>query len=114
MKTVHLDPAARERASLVVEEIERLLGEGKRIAVTVAEEQELLSPQQAAERLGFSRQHVVRLINAGELEARKLPGSSYWQIPLAAVLAFEERSARAGQIADEFSRSLDAQAAPLE
>ncbi len=45
MKTLHLDPEGRERASLVVEEIERLLCEGKRIAVTVAEEQELLSPQ---------------------------------------------------------------------
>jgi excisionase family DNA binding protein len=80
----------------------------------VAEEQELLSPQQAGDRLGFSRQHVVRLINAGELEARKLPGSSYWQIPLAAILAFEERSQRAGELADEFSRSLDALGAPLE
>jgi hypothetical protein len=59
-------------------------------------------------------QHVVRLINAGELEARKLPGSSYWQIPLATVLAFEERSERAGERADAFSRSLDALGAPLE
>jgi excisionase family DNA binding protein len=57
----------------VIEEIDRLLGEGKHIAVTVAEEQELLSPQHAADRLGFSRQHIVRLINAGELEAHKLP-----------------------------------------
>ena len=114
MRTVHLDPDARERASLVVEEIERLLGEGKHLAVTVAEEQELLSPQQAADRLGVSRQHVVRLINAGELEARKLPGSSYWQIPLATVLAFEQRSERAGERADAFSRSLDALGAPLE
>ena len=44
MKTVHLDPDARECVSLVVDEIERLLGAGKHIAVTVAEEQELLSP----------------------------------------------------------------------
>lgn len=114
MKTLHLDPDGREGASLVVEEIERLLGEGKRIAVTVAEEQELLSPQRAADRLGFSRQHVVRLIEAGELEARKLPGSSYWRIPLATVLAFEERRERAGERADAFSRSLDEQGAPLE
>ncbi|MDW5593416.1 helix-turn-helix domain-containing protein [Conexibacter stalactiti] len=97
-----------------MEEIERLLGEGKRIAVTVAEEQELLSPQRAADRLGFSRQHVVRLIEAGEMEARKLPGSSYWRIPLATVLAFEERRERAGERADAISRSLDEQGAPLE
>lgn len=114
MKTLHLDPDGCERASLVVEEIERLLGEGKRIAVTVAEEQELLSPQQTAGRLGFSRQHVVRLIEAGELEARKLPGSSYWRIPLATVLAFEERREQAGKRADTFSRSLEEQGASLE
>ena len=48
--------------------------EGKRVVVTVAEEQELLSPQQAADWLGCSRQHVERLANAGELEARKVRG----------------------------------------
>lgn len=114
MKILHLDPNGRERVSLVVEEIERLLGEGKRIVVTVAEAHELLSPQRAADRLGFSRQHVVRLIGAGELEARKLPGSSYWRIPLPSVLAFEERRERAGERAGAFSRSLDEQGAPLE
>jgi excisionase family DNA binding protein len=114
MKTIHLDPDACERASLVVEEIERLLSEGKRIVVSIAEQHELLSPQQAADRLGFSRQHVLRLINAGELEARKLPGSSDWRIPLAAALAFEERGRRADEMANGFSRSLDALGAPLE
>ena len=77
MKTLHLGPDGRERASLVVEKDERLLGEGSRIAVTVAEGRELLSPRQA-DPLGFSRQHAVRSIEAGEL-----PGSSYWRIPLA-------------------------------
>lgn len=87
---------------------------GSLLRCMVAEEQELLSRQQAADRLGLSRQHVVRLVNAGELEARKLPGSSYWQIPLATVLAFEERGRRADEMADEFSRALDALGAPLE
>lgn len=98
----------------VAEEIDRLLAEGKSVAVTVVEEGERLSPQQVAARLGFSRQHVVRLINAGEIEAEKLPGSSYWQIPLAAVLAFEERRVAARRRSDEFSRSLDELGAPLE
>ena len=114
MKTLHLDPAARGQAALVTDEIDRLLGEGKRIAVTVAEEQELLSPQQAADRLGFSRQHVVRLIGYGELQAQKLPGSSYWKIPLASLLAFEERRDRARVLTDAWSRDLDAMGAPLE
>lgn len=114
MKTVHLDPDARERAAEVSAEIDRLLGEGKRVAVTVAEDQEKISPQEAAERLGFSRQHVVRLIGAGELPAEKLPGSSYWQIPLGSVLAFEERRAAVRKRAEELSRSLDELGAPLE
>lgn len=98
----------------VADEVDRLLAEGKRVTVTVAEEGERLSPQQAAARLGFSRQHVVRLINANEIEAEKLPGSSYWQIPLSAVLAFEDRRATARERADELSRSLDELGAPLE
>lgn len=111
---MHLHPDDRDRAVAVSEEIERLLSAGKRIAVTVAEEQELLSPQEAADRLGFSRQHVVRLIHAGELAADKLPGSSYWQIPVGSVLAFEERREAARRRSDELARSLDELGAPLE
>jgi excisionase family DNA binding protein len=114
MKTLHLDPAARGQTALVTEEIERLLEEGKRIAVTVADEQELLSPQQVASRLGFSRQHVVRLIEYGRLEGQKLPGSSYWKIPLSSVLALEERRAEHERLTAEWSRDLDAMGAPLE
>lgn len=114
MKTLHLDPSTQDDAGLVLEEIERLLAEGKHLAVTVAEENELLSPQQAATRLGFSRQHVVRLIGYGELEGRKLPGSDYWKIPLASVLAFEERRVEHDRRAAEWSRDLDAMGAPVE
>ena len=114
MKTLHLDPAAAGQTALVAEEIDRLLGEGKRLAVTVAEEQEFLSPRQVADRLGFSRQHVVRLIGYGDLPAEKLAGSSYWKIPLASVLAFEERRAEGDRIAAEWSRELDAMGAPAE
>lgn len=114
MKTVHLNPDGREQAAAISEEIERLLNEGKRVTVTVSEDQELLSPQEVADRLGFSRQHVVRLIQAGELPADKLPGSSYWQIPVGSVLAFEERREAARQHADDLTRSLDDLGAPLE
>lgn len=75
MKTVHLDPRNRASAAVVSEDIDRLLDAGKLVAVTVATEDELLSPQEAADRLGFSRQHVVQLINAGELAADRLAGS---------------------------------------
>lgn len=114
MKTLHLDPTAGDKAASVAEEVDKLLREGKQVAVTVAEEQELLSPQQAARRLGFSRQHVRRLIDYGELEARKLPGSSYWKIPLSSVLAFEERRAESDRLTAEWSRDLDPMGAPAE
>jgi excisionase family DNA binding protein len=114
MKTLHLDPTADGQSALVTEEIDRLLGEGKRLAVTVAEEQELLSPRQAAERLGFSRQHVVRLIEYGDLPAEKMPGSSYWKIPLASILAFEEQRAEHDRLTAQWSRDLDAMGAPAE
>ena len=92
-KTLHLDPAvsASDQAAFVAEEINRMLAEGKPVTVTIAGEKELLSPRQAAAWLGFSRQHVVRLIGSGELPAKRLPHSGYWKIPLASVLAFEEK-----------------------
>ena len=66
------------------------------------------------ERLGVRLQHVARLINAGKIEAERMAGSSYWRIPLSAVLAFEERMAEADRSAGEFSRSLDKLGAPLD
>jgi excisionase family DNA binding protein len=114
MKIVRLDPSEREQTRLVTDEIERLLAEGKRVAVTVAEDDELLSPQQTADRLGFSRQHVVRLIEWGKLEATKLPGSTYWKIPAGAVLAFEEQRARHEERTAAWSRDLDELGAPPE
>lgn len=114
MKTLHLDPTAGDKAASVAEEVDKLLREGKQVAVTVAEEQELLSPQQAARRLGFSRQHVMRLIDYGKLEARRLPGSTYWKIPLSSVLALEERRAESDRLTAEWSRDLDALGAPAE
>jgi excisionase family DNA binding protein len=114
LQTIHLNPDERQEVSRVTEVIEGLLAEGKGVTVTVAEDGEYLSPQQAADRLGFSRQHVVRLINARELPAEKLANSSYWRIPVASVVAFEERSERGRLRADEFSRALDELGAPLE
>lgn len=116
-KTIHIDPTdgdAEQKLSRVQETIENLLDSDKAIMVTVAEEDSMLSPQQAADRLGFSRQHVRRLMEAGELEGDKLPNSTHWKIPLRAVLAFEERRTGAEERADEFSRSLEELGAPAE
>lgn len=73
-----------------------------------------VSSQEAAERLGFSNQHVIRLIRASELSADEVPGASGWQVSLRSVLAFEERREIARQQADERARALDRLGAPLE
>ncbi len=78
------------------------------------EERERISPQQAAVRLGFSRDHVVRLIKAGEIEAEQVTGSNCWHLPLSALVAFEKRRAEANRLVAEWSRSLDELGAPLE
>lgn len=117
MKTIHIDPAegdAKQKLSTIQETIEDLLDADKPLAVTVAEESTRLSPQEAADRLGFSRQHVRRLMEAGELEGKKLPQSSHWKVPLGSILDFEQRRAEAEQRADELSRSLDEMDAPAE
>ncbi len=117
MKTIHIDPGqgdAKQKLSTLQETIEELLDGDKPIAVTVAEESAMLSPQEAADRLGFSRQHVRRLIEAGELTGEQLPNSTHWKIPLRAVLDFEERRSEAEKRAGEFSRSLDEMGAPAE
>jgi hypothetical protein len=59
----------------VIDEIERLLNDGQRVVVTVAADDEMLSPQEAANRLRFSHQHVERLIGGGVLAAQRMPGS---------------------------------------
>lgn len=114
MKTFHLLPSTLDaQIDDVVAELRRS-GNVRALAVTIADEQERVSPAEAAKRLGFSRQHVVRLIEAGELTAEKMEGSRYWKIPVSSLSAFEERRARTREEADEFSRSLDQAGAPLE
>ena len=56
----------------------------------------------------------MRLIGYGDLPAEKLPGSSYWKIPLASVLAFEEDREEHERLTAEWSRDLDALGAPAE
>jgi excisionase family DNA binding protein len=114
MRTMHLDPTNLEQQlSTLVDELRRA-GQSKHLTITIAGRDELVSPREAGERLGFSRQHVVRLIEAGELAGEKLEGSSYWRVPVGALVEFEERRERGRRAADAFSRSLDASDAPLE
>ncbi|MEI2638302.1 MAG: helix-turn-helix domain-containing protein [Microthrixaceae bacterium] len=56
-------------------------------SVAVVSEDAAVSPAQAAQLLGVSRQYVDRLISSGVLPARRLPHSRYRKIPVRAVLA---------------------------
>ena len=91
MRTVHLDPDERESINAVLLEIERLLGEGKRVAVSGGEVGEWLAPHEVAERLGCSRQQVEWLIRADELEAYLLGDGQGWQVSLESVIDLEAR-----------------------
>lgn len=116
--TIHVDPShddAQDIIGRLTQAARELLALGRPFQVVFSPEAALLSPSQAAERLGFSRQHVMRLVESGRLEARRLsPESRYWKIPAASVAAFEQQRDGAAARADEWSRSLDALGAPLE
>jgi len=112
MKTIHLK--SQDQLVELTASIETMLSDGKTLAITVAEENEQLSPSEAAERLGFSRQHVRRLVDAGELIGEQLPRSNYWKIPMSSILAFEERRERSAHAADTLSAELEELGAPAE
>ncbi|HXE45966.1 MAG TPA: helix-turn-helix domain-containing protein [Conexibacter sp.] len=114
-KTIRLDPTTGRDPLRELDDVVRgLLDEGRHITVTVADDDEALSPQQAAERLRLSRQHVRRLIDAGELEAEQMPNSRYWKVSLSSILAFEERRGAARARADRHARELDRLGVPFE
>jgi excisionase family DNA binding protein len=112
VKTVNLSSAKPLKE--LTSTLEQLLEGGKQLSVTVAEADELLSPQAVATRLGLSRQHVRRLVDAGELDGRQMPNSRYWKIPLSSVLAFEQRRERGRDLTDAWAAELDALGAPAE
>jgi hypothetical protein len=91
MRTIHLEPGRPEAIAAVLLEIERLLAEGKDVAVSVAQHGEWLAPTEVAERLGCSRQQVEWLIRTAELEAYLLGDGKGWQVSLDSVLALEAR-----------------------
>jgi|LSQX01.2.fsa_nt_gb excisionase family DNA binding protein len=60
--------------------------------------EELLTPEQVAERLQASRKTVYRWIGAGDLPAIKLGRS--WRVPWGEVLAMVKRQSGAGEEAE--------------
>jgi len=67
-----------------------------------------VSPAEAGELLGISRQFVDRLIDVGKLPARRLPGSRHRRLRVADVIAFAaRRDERQGLISDGINVVVD-------
>lgn len=73
--------------------------------VVVSKLGDLLTPQEAAEMMGVSRQYVDKLIQAGRIHAQLKPASTHRVIRTSDVVAFtrkrEEGSARVGSTVNE-------------
>lgn len=68
-----------------------------------------LSPAEAGQLLGLSRQYVDRLVDLGDLPGRQLPGSRHRRIRVADVVAFQQmRAQRRGRIAETVNDLIDA------
>jgi excisionase family DNA binding protein len=68
-----------------------------------------VSPAEAGELLGLSRQFVDRLIDQGDLAARRLPGSRHRRIRVADVVAFGRgRDERRASISQAVNAVVDA------
>jgi excisionase family DNA binding protein len=67
-----------------------------------------VSPAEAGELLGISRQFVDRLIDVGKLPARRLPGSRHRRVRVADVVAFaHRRDDRSALISDAVNTAID-------
>lgn len=75
-----------------------LLAEGKRVSVFA--EDEMLTTQQAADRLNVSRQYLTRLLERGDLPSIRV--GSHRRVAAKLVAAYKrERDARRGRDLDE-------------
>jgi excisionase family DNA binding protein len=92
----------------VVESITERLAQGKTVSVWVAEDEAEVTPREAAQMLGVSRQFVMRLIVDGDLPSRRLPGSSHHRVPVDGVVALMDRREATHERLDEATLALDA------
>jgi excisionase family DNA binding protein len=104
-------PDAPDQAPAVgalVDSISARLADGKTVSVWVADDEAEVTPREAAQMLGVSRQFAMRLIADGDLPSRRLPGSSHHRVPVAGVVALMERREAAYEPLDEATRGFDA------
>lgn len=75
--------------------------------VTMLRSDEVLTPNEAAEVLGLSRQYLTRLLDDGEIASDTLPSSAHRRLLLADVLAFQAERERRRAGVDAFRRGVE-------
>lgn len=100
-----LRQVAAELADVRLAEMLRVLAESLRGGAVLAGSDEWVSPAQAGQLLGVSRQYIDKMIAAGRLQATTKPGSSHRRVAVADLLRLEqerrESTAEAASIVDD-------------
>ena len=109
-KTLHFDSTTQREDILdgVKRALEEMDLEDGPVSVSIVGESETMSPQQAADFLGISRQHMTRLLDAGALPFTRKPGSTHRVISSRAVVEFAGRRAEGKRRADAFAERMNA------
>jgi len=75
--------------------------------VTMLRSDEVLTPNEAAEVLGVSRQYLSRLLDDGVIASETLPSSAHRRLLLADVLAFQAERDRRRTGVEAFRRAVE-------
>jgi excisionase family DNA binding protein len=108
-KTLHFDATTQREDILdgVKRALEEMDLEDGPVSVSIVGESETMSPQQAADFIGISRQHMTRLLDAGLLPFTRKPGSTHRVITSRAVVEFADVRMQAKRRLDKFAAEMN-------
>jgi len=108
-KTLHFDSTTQRDDILdgVKRALEEMDLEDGPVSVSIVGDAEAMSPQQAADFIGISRQHMTRLLDAGVLPFTRKPGSTHRVISSRAVVEFAGKRAEGKRRWDEFAATMN-------
>lgn len=108
-KTLHFDSTTQQDDILdgVRRALEEMDLDDGSVSVSIVGDSEGMSPQQAADFLGISRQHMTRLLDAGMLPFTRKPGSSHRVIPSRAVVELAGSRKAAKRRVGEFAATMN-------
>jgi excisionase family DNA binding protein len=125
MRSLHFHVSKTEPAAVVDERVREMLkaaeaairelrDAGESFDFKVEPVDGWITPATAAAQLGVSRQHVRRLMDAGELHGQKKENSTHWLVSQGSVTAALQRRGDGLKIINDWSRQLDELGAPPE